>query len=148
MKDEIMNSYIEMIEEKKSNKVFLGGTCNGSKWRDTITPLLTKEVFNPVVADWTPECQQEEQKERKECSTVLYVITPKMTGSYSIAEVIDDSNKRPERTVFVGLKIDSGDKFTEPQWKSLQEVSKMVVRNGGKSFDSLEDAAKYINGVK
>lgn len=143
-----MNSYIEMISENIANRVFLGGTCGGSKWRDTITPLLTKEVFNPVVADWTPECQKEEQKQRKECAIVLYVITPKMSGTYSIAEVIDDSNKRPKRTIFVGLKTDASDKFTESQWKSLEEVSKMVVRNGGKSFDSLEDAAKYINGVK
>lgn len=148
MKKDDMNQYIEMVVEKESNRVFLGGTCGDSKWRDTITPLLTKEVFNPVVADWTPECQQEEQKQRKECSIVLYVITPKMSGTYSIAEVIDDSNKRPKRTIFVGLKTDNGDKFSDSQWKSLQEVSKMVVRNGGKSFDSLEDAAEYINGRK
>lgn len=148
MKDDVMNQYIGMITEKKSSKVFLGGTCNGSLWRDTITPLLKIDVFNPVVKDWTPECQAEEQKQRKECSTVLYVITPKMVGTYSIAEVIDDSNKRPERTIFVMLKTDVGDKFTEPQWKSLGEVSKMVVRNGGKSFESLEDAAAYINKEK
>lgn len=148
MKDIIVNQYIEMISEKKIDRVFLGGTCNNSKWRDTITPLLKKEVFNPVVDDWTEEHQKEEQKQRKECSLVLYVVTPKMSGSYSIAEVIDDSNKRPSRTLFVPLKIDSGDKFTEPQWESLLEVQKMVVRNGGKSFDSLEDVAKFINGVK
>jgi hypothetical protein len=43
------------------------------------------------------------------------------------------------------LKNDNGDKFSDAQWKSLGEVSKMVVRNGGASFESLDDAAKYIN---
>lgn len=143
-----MNQYIEMISEKTVNRIFLGGTCNDSKWRDTITPLLKCEVFNPVVSDWTPECQIEEQKQRKECSVVLYVITPKMVGTYSIAEAVEDSIKRPTRTVFVMLKTDTGNKFTDAQWKSLVEVSKMVVRNGGKSFDSLEDAATYINKEK
>ena len=36
-------------------KVFLGGTCAGSKWRDNIIPQLKCEYFNPVVDDWTPE---------------------------------------------------------------------------------------------
>ena len=40
---------------------------------------------------------EEEIKQRAECDFCLYVITPKMTGVYSIAEVVDDSNKRPEQ---------------------------------------------------
>ena len=41
-------------------KVFLGGTCNNSTWRDTLIPLLKIDYFNPVVDDWTPECQEQE----------------------------------------------------------------------------------------
>lgn len=37
--------------------------------------------------------------------------TPKMTGTYSIAEVIDDSNKRPDKTVFCILEFDDIDRF-------------------------------------
>lgn len=141
-----MNQYICMIEESNTKKVFLGGTWNNSTWRDTLIPKLTLDYFNPIVDNWTEECQIEERKQRENCSLCLYTITPKMTGSYSIAEVIDDSNKRPKKTVLVTLRTDSGDKFTDTQWKSLGEVSKMVLRNGGVVFDSLEDAAKYING--
>ena len=35
-------------------KVFLGGTCNESTWRDELMPLLKNEgveYFNPVVED-------------------------------------------------------------------------------------------------
>lgn len=57
-------------------KVFLGGTCNESTWRDQLISMLKIDFFNPVVEDWTPECQEEEIKQRNECDFCLYVITP------------------------------------------------------------------------
>lgn len=126
-------------------KVFLGGTCNESAWRNDIIPMLEVGFFNPVVEDWTPECMAEEIRQREECDICLYVITPKMTGVYSIAEVIDDSNKRPSRTVFVRLRNDGCDRFSDGQWKSLGAVAQMVERNGGACFDSLESVATHIN---
>jgi hypothetical protein len=38
---------------KDMKKVFLGGTCNESLWRDKLIKLLKIEYFNPVVPDWT-----------------------------------------------------------------------------------------------
>jgi hypothetical protein len=112
-------------------KVFLGGTCNGSKWRESLIEMIKIDYFNPVVENWTPECQEEELKQREICDINLYYITPKMTGSFAIAEVIDDSNKRPEKTVFYFSTEDDGLKFSEHQIKSLNAVGKMVKENGG-----------------
>ena len=53
-------------------KVFLGGTCAESKWRDNIIPQLKCEYFNPVVDDWTPECQKIEEREKRICEYHLY----------------------------------------------------------------------------
>ena len=128
-------------------KVFLGGTCNESTWRNQIIPMLRIDYFNPVVDDWTPECMAEEIRQREWCDVCLYVITPKMAGVYSIAEMVDDSNKRPGKTVFVRLKRDGDNFFTDGQWKSLGAVADMVKRNGGAGFESLESAASYINAV-
>lgn len=138
-------------------KVFLGGTCNGSSWRDELIERLEIDYFNPVVPDWTPECMEEELRQREHCDFVLYVITPKMTGVYSIAEVIDDSNKRPEKTLFcvldtdmnrtmrINMKVLEKVEFEEHQLKSLYAVSQMVERNGGKSFDGLKAVADFLN---
>ena len=128
-------------------KVFLGGTCNESKWRQDLIKILNIDYFNPLVEDWTSECQEEEIKQRKECDFVLYTITPKMTGVYSIAEVVDDSNKRPEKTIFCLIDEDDKEFFTEAQRRSLQAVSKMVKLNGGKCFVSLYSVAKYLNDM-
>ena len=128
-----------------SLKVFLGGTCNESNWRNQIIPMLDIEYFNPVVEDWTPACMAEEIKQRESCDIVLYAITPKMTGTYSIAEVVDDSNKRPGRTVFIRLREDGNKRFDEAQWKSLGAVAQLVEKNGGSIFTDLKSAAIVIN---
>ena len=128
-------------------KVFLGGTCNESTWRDLIIPMLTINYFNPVVpkGKWTEECMERELQERENCDFCLYTITPKMTGVYSIAEVIDDSNKRPDKTILVMLRDDGDQTFSDTQWKSLGQVGGMVIRNGGKVSDSLKATADYMN---
>ena len=76
-------------------RVFLGGTCADTKWRDELIPFLNKlgiEYFNPVVKDWAPECQAiEEDEKNNKCDTHLYVITKEMMGTYSIAEIINSA---------------------------------------------------------
>jgi len=126
-------------------KVFLGGTCNGSRWREQLIPLLTLDYFNPVVEDWTPECQERELRERENADLVLYTITPQMTGVYAIAEAVDDSNKRPQKTVLCILEQDGDKTFSAAQKKSLHAVAVMVVSNGGYATSTLEDVAYYLN---
>lgn len=77
-------------------RVFLGGTCADTTWRTELIPLLNNlkiDYFNPVVEDWTPECQviEEEEKNHK-CNVHLYVITKEMMGTYSIAEIVHSAH--------------------------------------------------------
>lgn len=128
-----------------NNKLFLGGTCNNSAWRDTLISVLTCTYFNPVVPDWNEAAYQEELRQRQSCDYCLYVITPNMTGVYSIAEAVDDSNKRPEKTLFCILDTDTNGEFNVSQMKSLMAVEKMIRNNGARVFSSLEDIAKFVN---
>lgn len=102
-------------------------------------------AFNPVVENWTPECQDEEIRQRNESDIVLYVITPKMTGVYSIAEVVDDSNKRPHRTVLCILEEDDGVIWTPHQFKSMSMVARMAAENDAFVFNTLGRTAAYLN---
>ena len=126
-------------------KVFLGGTCGESTWRKTLIPRLTIDYFDPVVENWTPECQKNELVERENCDYCLYVITPAMKGVYSIAEVVDDSNKRPDKTIFAFVE-ENENKFTYEQLMSLNAVGKMVERNGGKCAIGFKEIANILNG--
>ena len=129
-------------------KVFLGGTCNNSKWREEVISQLKIDHFNPVVEDWTPECMAEEVKQRKLCDLCLYVITPKMSGVYSIAEVVDDSNKKPGKTIFCFLEKDAGLTFNLGQIKSLHSVGLLIERNRGHYFGSLTEVIEFLNSRK
>jgi hypothetical protein len=126
-------------------KVFLGGTCNESSWRDVLISMLNIDYFNPVVDDWTSEQQKIEIYERSICDFCLYVVTPKMTGVYSIAEVVDDSNKKPFKTIFCFLLEDEGKRFDRGQIRSLNQVASLVSSNGAHVLKNLNQVADFLN---
>lgn len=127
-------------------RVFLGGTCNGSNWRDVLIPMLNGvDYFNPVVPNWTEEAYQRELKERRECDLMLYVITPEMEGVYSIAEVVDDANTHPNKVVFCVLDNWNDKQFNEKISKSLIATGRMIRSKGVPVCKSLEAVAKLLN---
>ena len=130
--------------------VFLGGTCAGSTWRDELIPMLDErvEAFNPVVADWTPECQAIEDDHRENDDVCLYVITPEGEGFYSFVEVVDDSNKRPDRTVLCILTERDGKEFSKHNLKCAKKTAELVLANGATVTDSLEKVALILNGFQ
>lgn len=128
-------------------KIFLGGTTSNSKWREQLIPLLKVDYFNPVVKKWTEECKAEEERQKEVCDYLLYVIT-RTYSMYSIGEAVDDSNKRPEKTIFCVLdeEMPNGKMaFTSSNLNRLDAVGKIITDNGGKYFKSLEDVAHYVN---
>lgn len=145
----ILTQFLDVNNE--SNKIFLGGTCNESTWRDELIPKLEEidfDYFNPVVEDWTPECQDIEIYEKtNNCNIHLYVITNKMKGVFSIAETIESVFNKDKKTIFCVLDGFDGD-FPDYQIKSLDAVGRMVERNGGKYVTSLDDIIEILNICK
>lgn len=125
---------------------FLGGTCADTKWRDELIPLLTKfsiDYFNPVVKNWTPECQAiEENEKNNKCNVHLYVITPEMQGVYSIAEIINSCwqaivyGTTVEKVYFYILDPDH--KFSKGQLKSLRATLRLCKDIGCEKFKGNE----------
>lgn len=126
-------------------KVFLGGTINESKWRDTLIPKLKIDYFNPVVDTWDDEARLREKHEKEICDYLLFVITPLMDGVFSIAEVVDLSNKYPEKTILCVLDNDEGNEWSDFQKTSLNQLKKLVQVNGAMVFDNLDEVAEYLN---
>jgi len=126
-------------------KVFLGGTCGKSIWRDELIQMLCIDYFNPQLPEgtWNDAAYEEELKQRKECDYCLYVITSEEDNIYSVAEVVDDSNKRPEKTIFCFLGFEIG----SHKFKAMTKVAKMVQNNGGNSFISLPSVAIHLNSL-
>lgn len=122
-------------------KVFLGGTCSGYKWRDKLIPMLKCDYYNPIVKNWQESDRIREVHEREHADIVLYVITSGLKGVYSIAEVTDDSNKRPTKVVFCVLNQG----FDKQMNHSLEAVKNLIKDNGSYVCDNLEAVAEYIN---
>lgn len=121
-------------------KVFLGGTCSGYKWRDDLIPMLNCDYYNPIVKNWSEEDRLREVHERETADYVLYVITSGMKGVYSIAEIIDDSNKRPAKTIVCILY----DNIDVQMARSLQATLNLAKSNGATVLNSLEDVAFFL----
>lgn len=122
-------------------KVFLGGTCAGRKWRNEIIPLLQCDYYNPIVKNWSEEDRLREVRERQTADYVLYVLTADMAGVYSIAEVIDDSNKRPQKTILCILYDGFGPKMSH----SLNAVARLAEENGAKVCEDLNEVVQFLN---
>ena len=128
------------------SKIFLGGTCNNSTWRNKIEELVRIPMFNPVVDDWTEECQAIEMDEKEnKCDIHLYVITSEMTGVFSIAEVMDSVHNKSKITVLHVIP----DGFTKGQLKSLQAVVNLVKLRGGIAYidSDLNRTARVFNNA-
>lgn len=132
-------------------KVFLGGTCNESTWRDELIPHLEKmgiEYYNPVVEDWTPECQEEEYRQKEICDIHLYLITKKMRGVFSIAEAVASCQDAGKLTLFVFANFDG--EFDESERKSLDSVGNLIVKLGGAyhtGINTIEELALSVSTV-
>ena len=126
------------------NKIFLGGTCNGDTWRNSIEANVQVDMFNPVVEDWTPECMANEIDEKENhCNIHLYVITSRMIGVFSIAEVIDSVHNKSKRTILHVIP----DGFDKGQVKSLGAVVDLVNSRGGIAFvdSELDRTSRILN---
>ena len=125
-------------------KVFLGGTVD-SNWREKVIPKLKCDYFSPLVDNWNESAREEEERQKKICDYHLYVITPQMHGVYSIAEVTDDSNKSPEKTILCILYYWGGISFDRNQRKSLNETAQIILDNGSVVFNDLDSVVKFLN---
>lgn len=131
----------------KSNKVFLGGTCAGSSWRETIEKFLRVPFFNPVVDDWKPENIAIEDDEKvNRCNIHLYHITNAMKGVYSIAEAVESAANKNKVTVFC-LDVRG---FDDGQLRSLRAVTGLLKRHGAVTLESsnMAELADILNALK
>lgn len=129
-------------------KVFLGGTVNGSQWRTDVKEQLSINYFDPVVDEWNDAAYERELAERRNCNYLLYVLTPKMTGFYAVAEVTDDSYRRPDRTLYCFLPEDGDDAFTSRQVKEFERLGEIVKKNGANWLKDLDEVVAFLNSAQ
>jgi len=132
-------------------RVFLGGTCADSKWKEKFIPKLNIDYLN--FDDWNSKCQEEKIKQKETCDFILYTLTKAYSAFAEVAEVVDDSNKRPEKTIvciyneLIDYKWYEKLAMSKQELKHLDAVGRLVERNGGLYFKSLDEVANYLNSI-
>ena len=136
-------------------RVIMLGTCSDSQWRDQLKGLVkNKDIdwFDPVVENWDPTDQLREFELREQSGLIINVITPLMSGIYSIAELIDDSNKFGKKVIFCILPSDTVNGrrhfWTDEAKSSFDMIAKMAENNGAVQCRSLEEIATFLNTLK
>ena len=124
-----------------SPKVFLGGTCNESTWRDELIPMLEMDYFNPVVSDWNLDAQEIEEVAKELCEYKLFTITKEIRGVYSIAEMVEEGIKNGSKTI-VCILLEG---FDKARGRSLVAVARLLRKYDVKIFHELKLVADYLN---
>lgn len=127
-------------KKAKGNTIFLGGTCSGTNWRNY---LKSKKYnfYNPLEKNWNEKTFLEEVSQRKTAVYNLYVFTKDIKGYYSIASLIDDTNKCPDKTL---LFIDKTD-MSEQMKINFKYIEKLALSNGVTIFNSYDEINVFLN---
>ena len=132
-------------------KVFLGGTCNGSRWREALIPMLKIDYFNPVVQVLDDAARAEEERQKKTCDFELYVITPRGQSFLPIAEATAAAARRRNDTaIFCTTDSDDTDDGSllfgnDIYTSSMDAVAGLLSGFGAKCLNSLDQVAEYLN---
>jgi len=123
--------------------IFLGGTCNQSTWRDQLTAPNGFEFFNPQLpagVEWEKHHQDAEEAAKKNAAIQVYVITPEMTGVFSIAELVAMAITDREHLV-VGI-IGEFEPFMQ---KSMDATARLVQAQGKYVCRDIDDVQGELN---
>ncbi|MNU19665.1 hypothetical protein D3C71_78980 [compost metagenome] len=126
---------------------FLGGTINGSTWRNKLAPQLTCEFFDPVVLEWSPDDRKREDDAKTQATIHVYALTPKQTGFYGIAEMTQAVCGLSQRKVaLLFLDEDDGTTYEEHQASSVAAIRELLSAYVNVSiFDSVDHLAAWLN---
>lgn len=129
----------------KKPLIFLGGTTD-SKYKDWRKEYIIKlkteyELFNPVVDEWNEEAKEREDIVKETADILLFYICG--NSLYSIAELVDCSNKCPERTVVVFDKEEML-KDNTIHWKNVIAIMELVTLNKAIVFENKKDSIDYL----
>ena len=136
LEEYIGESRFDIISENpRPSAIFLGGTCAGDPWREDVMGWLDADkrypgmYFNPVVSDWTPDCiQKEDDFKENKMDCFFCILTPRMKGVYSIAEILHEVYQVHENefgSVLLGI-LGTREDWGEGMWRSLEATVNLI----------------------
>ena len=140
-------------------QVFLGGSCNPTKWRNDITiPILNKNkisFYNPQVEEWNPDLVEVENYQKKNAEILFFVIDNNTRSILSMLEIVELILQN--RRIILVIKYISekqeidGIIISEREKKDLNRarfyIEELANRNDIPIFNNIEKATNYICSI-
>jgi hypothetical protein len=133
--------------------IFLGGTHH-SNWRKDFLKIIKElnpsiKCYDPSVESWTYESVLLENLVKQNTPYHVYVLSPRMIGVYSIAEMIDSAHENSVKTYFHIMDTDIDNDGNIVNWdpklrNSIYAINNMLIRHNAYKATSLEDLANKI----
>lgn len=126
--------------------IFLAGSTGRGHvdWRKQYYSLSDFNIFNPIVSVWTDLAKQREKEMRESADILLFTING--NNCYSIAELVDCSNKRPDATigVFDYAEIARNESINMASANAIRELAE---QNGAKIFVTHAQCIEYLKTI-
>lgn len=126
-------------------KVYLSGTVQSAFWNDKFESSPQLSYYIPVSESGSVSEMEKNKKEWELCDYCVHLVTPEMKGFQKIVELVDESNKQSEKTLYCFLVENNGESFSEHQIKSLNKIGEMVKKNGGEWLKDLDEVKSFLN---
>lgn len=146
-----LRAALEAVSPADDTVVFLGGTCNGSMWRELFIPQLTVPYFNPIKPIWTEADRERENQVKAVAPVAVYVITPRQIGFYSFIEMMDavfQASALKQQVGIFFLTLDNEVCWSDKQIASVNaSIALIKTYPDANVFNSLEELAAWVNRV-
>ena len=134
--------------------VFLGGSCNPTKWRKQIViPMLEKvnmDYYNPQVDEWTSDLIVTENYQKDHAKYLFFVIDDETRAIASMIEVAYYIAQG--RKVILVIKNVNESTFDEKELKDLNRgrtyLNDIAKKHNIPIFDSIEPAVHHLIGME
>lgn len=149
------SSYKLVEKEKNKSRIFLGGSCNPTTWRQNVAiPFLEANgisYYNPQVDNWTPEVVNLERYAKQNAQILLFVIDKQTRSTTSLVEsaFMAGENKSLVLVIYpfeynlVSL-LDESKQTSSNRFETRSKLSKTSLAKSSKDNRQQDDSSSFI----
>ncbi|MGH1366612.1 MAG: hypothetical protein ACRBF0_23835 [Calditrichia bacterium] len=139
-----LSAYPVKSDTKCIKTVFVAGRGDYGNWRSTIKRLLTDNVVIAESSGRGLVNAQHDAFEKEHADAIVFVITPSALSTFDLANAVNESNKRPEKTIVCFLSAGNEWMHDPRRYAELSEIRAILESNGARCLNSLSELADII----
>jgi len=137
-------AYPVKSDTKVTRNVFIAGRGDYGNWRSEIKRLLGDNVITAESSGRGLVNAQHDAFEKEHADAIVFVITPSALSTFDLANAVNESNKRPEKTIVCFLSAGNEWMHDPRRYAELSEVRAILESNGARCLNGLAEITELI----